>query len=89
MPGLAMQIARQQLNVMTNCGEAERVDLDAEGGDVFFLELSSEMALDEGSLGVLAALMDETRSRFTFPVPPSPTRTSLKVGDCSVMVFEC
>jgi hypothetical protein len=75
------------MNVMTNSCEAERVDLDTEGGDVFFLELASEMALDEGGLGMLATWAGETRSRLTFPVPPSPTRTSLKVGDCwSVMI---
>jgi hypothetical protein len=74
----------------TNGGEAERVDLDTEGGDVLLLELASEMALDEGGLRKSAASMAQSRARFTFPVPPSPTRTSLKVGFCccSAMVFE-
>jgi hypothetical protein len=68
-------------------GEAERVHLDAERRNVLLLELSSQMALDKGRLG---ALLAESASRSTqhdagwwgrtFPVPPSPTSTSLKVG---------
>jgi hypothetical protein len=35
---------------MTYGGEAERVNLDTEGGNVLLLELSGQMALDEGRL---------------------------------------
>jgi hypothetical protein len=35
---------------MTYGSEAERVNLDTEGRDVLLLELSGQMALDEGRL---------------------------------------
>jgi hypothetical protein len=35
---------------MTYGGEAERVNLDTEGRNVLLLELSGQMALDEGRL---------------------------------------
>ena len=103
--------------LLTYGGETKRVDLDTESRDVLLLELSGQMALDEGGLpgddvsfalvaGWLARLFvmllgamrrqklsqyDCARSERTFPVPPSPTSTSLKVGMAlaSAMVASC
>lgn len=78
--------------------ESKRVNLDTERSNVLLLELSRQMALDEGSLPVRESQSDldfrrrvlqgevpvtlssTAPIRLTFPVPPSPTRTSLKVG---------
>jgi hypothetical protein len=38
-------------------GEAERVDLDTERRNVLLLELSSQMALDEGRLGRVSNIL--------------------------------
>ena len=77
---------------MTYGGEGERVDLNTEGCDVLLLELSGQVTLDEGGLerGDMSAEASHGRAAKlagavldclrTFPVPPSPTRTSLKVG---------
>lgn len=70
-------------------GETERVNFDSEGRNVLLLELSSQVTLNEGGLSkaqiVSFKAPDVNRSCIagllhTFPVPPSPTRTSLKVG---------
>lgn len=64
------------------------MNLYSQGGDVFLFEFSSEMALDEGGLGILISrvLMHQGWQR-TFPVPPSPTNTNLNTGDgCSAMM---
>jgi hypothetical protein len=77
--------------------EAERVNLDTEGGHVLLLEFTSQMALDEGGLAKTSSVSKRSTtpqsaherwirvpgdgsSELTLPVPPSPTRTSLKVG---------
>jgi hypothetical protein len=35
---------------VTYCGKAKRMDLNAEGCDIFLLELTGQMALDESGL---------------------------------------
>jgi hypothetical protein len=45
-----MHIARVNIDQITYGGEAERVNLDSECRNVLLLELSGQMALDEGSL---------------------------------------
>lgn len=37
---------------MAYCGEAQRVNLDTEGGHVLLLEFTSQVTLDEGGLHV-------------------------------------
>ena len=83
--------------------ELERVHLDTEGGDVLLLELTSQVTLDEGGLwqtwSVFAlwkyflhhgvSSWAASRKFLTLPVPPSPTRTSLKVGVFSAMLEVC
>lgn len=58
------------------------MDLDTQRGNVFLLEFTSQMTLDECSLlqACQNVLMIGIETVITFPVPPSPTRTSLKVG---------
>jgi len=47
----------------TNCRKAERMDFDAESSDVLLLELTSQVALDEGSLvGMLASKLTKIAS---------------------------
>ncbi len=70
--------------------ESQGMNFDTQSRDVLLLKLSSQVALDKGGLlttwwsvmylrklGGCAMLNGRER---TFPVPPSPTRTSLKVG---------
>lgn len=47
---LARSVPYVELDLAEVGGEAERVDLDAQRGDVLLLELAREMALDEGGL---------------------------------------
>jgi hypothetical protein len=43
-------VSRDRKNWSTYGGEAERVNLDTKGRNVLLLELSGQMALDEGGL---------------------------------------
>jgi hypothetical protein len=74
----------------TNRGKAKGMDFNAEGGDVLLFEFTCKMTLDERSLhrtNVISLPYIKTAYRcLTFPVPPSPTRTSLKVGGASAMI---
>lgn len=82
---------------LTYGGEVERVDLDTKGGNVLLLELSSQVTLDESGLSKQTSQrMPYKMERYklqqlhmhrlrTFPVPPSPTRTSLKVGVSAIV----
>lgn len=47
---ISMLYRVSQARLKTYCGEAERVNLDTESGNVLLLELSSQMTLDEGGL---------------------------------------
>ena len=38
--------------VLAYCGEAQRVNLDTEGGHVLLLEFTCQMTLDEGGLHI-------------------------------------
>ena len=84
-------------------GEAKRVDFYTQSRNILLLELSGDVALDEGGLqkllsqhsfsiamiqllclwappSLIASSAKTNIQDFTFPVPPSPTSTSLKVG---------
>ena len=71
------------------------MDFDTECGNILLLEFTCQVTLDEGSLSkqsvhVLSSVQtlsrgdiaqrELSRTLHTFPVPPSPTKTSLKVG---------
>jgi hypothetical protein len=43
---------------ITYCGEAERVDLNSERRNILLLELSGQMALDEGRLRHVVVSID-------------------------------
>jgi hypothetical protein len=85
------------------------VDLNTKGRNVFLLELSGQMTLDESGLSELQSAyvlrnepmrqtakrsdassepgsVDMASSKHTFPVPPSPTSTSLKVGTSAAII---
>jgi hypothetical protein len=58
--------------------EAERVDLDTEGGHVLLLELASQVALDEGGLDqTMLVWTDEIRAHSR---PRSPRKKGHDVG---------
>jgi len=72
---------------------------NTKSSDVFLLKLTGKMSLDKSCL-FPPQLVSFTKTRLkskgkkirdTFPVPPSPTRTSLKVGIMvlSSMLFSC
>ena len=49
-PPIAALSSRSASWVCTYGGESERVDLNSQGGNVLLLELTGQMALDEGGL---------------------------------------
>lgn len=89
---LSCRIPHVELNLAKVGGEAKRVYLNTERSDILLLELARQVALDKGSLSrnvnfaharIHLRLLDLARGNLlTFPVPPSPTSTSLNVGTC-------
>ena len=69
--------------------EDKRVDLDAQCGDVFLLELTRQMAFHKGSLVVKVKFSQVLmfKVELTLPTPPSPTSTNLKVGISWSVIF--
>lgn len=74
------------------------LDLNTHGGNVSLLELTSYVTLDEGGLRRRGEKLADTFRKasqrekherldveHTFPVPPSPTRTSLNVGTAAIV----
>lgn len=92
MGGVLVSVYAGVVDEFTHGGELERVDFNTECGDVLLLELARQVALNEGGLRTLSYQLCTLRVMpydsivlqciHTFPVPPSPTSTSLKVGTC-------
>lgn len=72
-----------------------KLDLNTESRDIPLLKLAGQVTLDEGGLREERWLVfgcsfaRGVRRLLTLPVPPSPTRTSLKVGmlACGAAIF--
>ena len=60
--------------------EDQWVNLHTKSRHILLLKLTSQMALGEELVKIQDGKINVTLTKVVLPVPPSPTRTNLKVG---------